>query len=151
MACSSQSIHERISESLKLKIPENIDIEYEDSHGGFHGDGETIAIIKFTESQGDKILSDILKKGEWENLPLSESLELLMYGGEMNEIKYNFNLADQLDMPVIENGYYFFINRHPDSGSEKGDFLIFNQGSFNFTIGIYDVDTQTMYYLEFDT
>jgi len=33
---------------LGIKIPANVKIEYEDTHGGFHGDGETFAKIQFT-------------------------------------------------------------------------------------------------------
>ena len=60
-------------------------------------------------------------------------------------------LAELLDMPSIENGYWFFDNRHSNSISPKEDSNLFNQSSFNFTIAVYDIDTQTLYYLEFDT
>jgi len=151
IGCSSQTINERISNVVGVEIRESIEIEHKDSHGGFHGDGETVAVIKFNETDGEKIQSDILKSKEWVNLPLSENLSLLMYGGEKNSIHYSYNLAEKLDMPVVSNGYYFFVNRHSNRVSSKDDIDIFNQNSFNFTIAVYDIDTQTMYYLEFDS
>ncbi len=30
--------------NLGIEIPKDIKIEYEDTHGGFHGDGETVAV-----------------------------------------------------------------------------------------------------------
>ena len=151
ISCSSQSINKIISKSLGVEIPKSIKIDYEDTHGGFLGDGDTVAVIEFDESTGEEIQSEILNNKDWYNLPLSENLNLIMYGGEKNNINYGFNLAEKLDMPAIENGYYFFVNRHSNRVSSKDDSDLFDQHSFNFTIAIYDIDTQTLYYLEFDT
>lgn len=149
--CFKASNVEIVSQSIGIKIPESIKIAYEDSHGGFLGDGETVAVIEFDESTGEEIQSEILNNKDWYNLPLSENLNLIMYGGKKNNINYGLNLAEKLDMPVIENGFYFFFNRHSDRISRKDDSNIFDQHSFNFTIAVYDIDTQTLYYLEFDT
>jgi hypothetical protein len=46
--CFSQALYKKISATLGIKIPANVKIEYEDTHGGFHGDGETFAKIQFT-------------------------------------------------------------------------------------------------------
>lgn len=46
--CYLRAINKKISASLGIKIPANVKIEYEDTHGGFHGDGETFAKIQFT-------------------------------------------------------------------------------------------------------
>lgn len=149
--CFSESINKRISISLGIEIPKDIKIEYEDTHGGFHGDGETVAVFEFNNSMGEDIQSEILNNEDWNKLPLSENLDLIMYGGEKEGIDYAYNLAELLDMPPIENGYWFFNNRHSNSISPKEDLNLFNQYSFNFTIAVYDIDTQTLYYLKFDT
>lgn len=151
VACSSQSMNERISKSVGVKINENIQLDYEDTHGGFQGDGEIVAVISFDVPVGDKILTDIRQSKGWHHLPLSQNLSLLMYGGEEDNQQYSFNLAEKLAMPTIENGYYFFVNRHPNRVSSVDDTNIFKEGSFNFTLAVYDVDTRIMYYLEFDT
>lgn len=150
-ACSSQSIHTHISQVIGVPIHESTEIEYEDNHGGFHDEGIITAVIKFDEIEGEKVQSDILKSMEWTDLPLSENLSLMMYGGERNTIHYNHNLAEVFDMPNVTHGYYFFLNRHPNSLSPHNDKDIFDQASFNFTLAIYDVDRNIMYYLEFDT
>ena len=149
--CFSESINKRISKSLGIEIPKNIKIEYEDTHGGFHGDGETVVVVEFNNSIGEDIKSKISNNEDWNSLPLSENLDLIMYGGQKEGIDYAYNLAEALDMPPIENGYWFFNNRHSNSISPKEDSNLFNQYSFNFKIAVYDIDTQTLYYLEFDT
>ena len=149
--CFSESINKRISRSLGIEIPKDIKIEYEDTHGGFHGDGETVAVVEFNNSIGEDIQSEMLNNEGWNKLPLSENLDLIMYGGKKEGMDYAYNLAELLDMPSIENGYWFFDNRHSNSISPKEDSNLFNQSSFNFTIAVYDIDTQTLYYLEFDT
>ena len=53
--CFSESINKRISRSLGIEIPKDIKIEYEDTHGGFHGDGETVAVVEFNNSIGEDI------------------------------------------------------------------------------------------------
>ena len=57
--CFSESINKRISRSLGIEIPKDIKIEYEDTHGGFHGDGETVAVVEFNNSIGEDIQSYI--------------------------------------------------------------------------------------------
>ena len=56
--CFSESINKRISRSLGIEIPKDIKIEYEDTHGGFHGDGETVAVVEFNNSIGEDIQSN---------------------------------------------------------------------------------------------
>ena len=57
--CFSESINKRISRSLGIEIPKDIKIEYEDTHGGFHGDGETVAVVEFNNSIGEDIQYNI--------------------------------------------------------------------------------------------
>lgn len=40
---------------------------------------------------------------------------------EKEGMDYAYNLAELLDMPSIENGYWFFDNRHSNSISPKED------------------------------
>ena len=48
-----------------------------DSHRGFHGDGDYVLILDCSENK-EKALE---YTKEWEILPLTENLQLLMYGG----------------------------------------------------------------------
>lgn len=133
-------------------VKEDFEItEEKDSHGGFVGDGDYYLILDCSKNQEkvDEIISD------WEALPLSENLELIMYGGTKDGTTYSYELYKIGNFPKIENGYYKFIDRNSNVSKESGDASddsnLFKRHSFNFSIAMYDSDTKTMYYLEFDT
>ena len=49
------------------------------------------------------------------------------------------------------NGYYFFIDRHSENKDIYDSSEILNRHSFNFTILLYDCDTDLLYIIEEDT
>lgn len=122
-------------------------IEEFDTHGGFHGDGSYYLILDCSENKQDALEN----ASGWKPLPLSENLALIMYGGCKDGMWYGYNLAKEANIPAIENGYYIFKDRHSDSRNSADDSELFNRHSFNFSIAIYDLDTDIMYYFEFDT
>ena len=149
--CYSQALYKKISATLGIKIPANVKIEYEDTHGGFHGDGETFAKIEFDAFQAEEILRQIESLESCHELHLSANLHLIMYGGEKDNVEYIYNFAKKFGIPHIKKGYWFFIDRHDKSTSPEKDEDIFERSSFNFTLAIYDTDTNTLYYFELDT
>ena len=110
-------------------------VEEIDTHGGFHGDGSYYLILDCSDNK-DKALE---KVKNWNKLPLSENLNNIMYGN---------SLTEETHLPIIENGYYMFKDRQTDS---TDDSAIFDKASYNFSIAIYDSDTDKMYYFDFDT
>ena len=125
---------------------------YTDNHGGFHGDGETYAKIIFS----DESFCDAIKQNsEWSDLPLSENLNVVVYGGTLpNGEPWGSFIEDENDQPLIptiSNGYYFFKDRHYESRNRKDDSLIFERYSFNLTLAIYDSDSKVLYFYEIDT
>ena len=52
-------------------------------------------------------------------------------------------------LPEVENGYYRLIDRQMENGFVTAAML--ERASLNFTLGIYDTDTDTLYYCEMDT
>ena len=121
-------------------------IEELDTHGGFHGDGSYHLILDCSANKQDAAE----KVSTWNTLPLSENLALIMYGGHKDGMWYGYNLAEEANIPTIENGYYIFQDRHSDSRDTADDSALFDRTSFNFSIAIYDSDTNIMYYFEFD-
>lgn len=118
-----------------------------DTHGGFHGDGSYRLIL---DCSGNRQEALEIVRG-WKPLPLSENLALILYGGFKDGMWYGYNLAKEANIPTIENGYYIFKDRHSDSIDRTDDSELFDRTSFNFSIAIYDSDTDIMYYFEFDT
>lgn len=122
-------------------------VEELDTHGGFHGDGSYYLILDCSDNK-EKALDLV---DTWNQLPLSKNLNLIMFGGEKNGVTYGYELAKEAHIPKIENGYYIFEDRSSESKDSTDDKELLNRSSFNFSVAIYDCDTNKLYYFEFDT
>ena len=116
-------------------IRENLDINikpyqvefHEDTHGGFHGDGEEIIIFAPTEKQTEKI------KSQWNKTPIENGIYSLIFA----KVEYNgLELAKHIPNA---KGYWFYKNRNS-----------FADGySYNFSFAFFD--GEKVYYYELDT
>lgn len=149
--CSTESHQDYIAKQINIKMPNVLNIEYMDDHGGFHGDGQKFAKIEFDKTNGQNILMQIENYEKWNKLPLTENLNLIMYGGSKDNIEYTHKFAEKLGIPQIDNGYWLFTDRHTESTYPEKDTELFERHSFNFTLAMYDGDNNTLYYFEFDT
>lgn len=111
VGCSIQNQSKDISNELRISIPKEVEISSYDTHSGFHGDGTTYTRIKFRNEVAENICTEIKDNNNWNKLPLSENLQLIMYGGTKNNIEFNYNLADEVGIPIVESGYWIFIDR----------------------------------------
>ena len=118
----------------------------QDSHGGFHGDG----LYAVALDCADRMEEMQALTSDWQELPLTENLELLLYGGEKDGWSYAYDLAEETAIPQIENGCYFFNNRHSRAIDSQDD-DIFSQHSFNLSLAIFDRDQDILYLLCYDT
>ena len=135
-----------ISRQLNADLTDAKLVRYEDSHGGFLGDGETVAILDMSRAS-EKFLDRV--EG-WNPLPLSENLQLLLYGGRRDIKSYDgFAFLKEKGIPEVVNGFWYFRNRQEDIDWRNDD--IFDAYSFNFTVAIYNKDTATLYFYEIDT
>lgn len=125
------------SDYFGFKLTEFTIVEENDTHGGFHGDGTYNLILDCSENsnRAHGIIED------WKELPLSDNLNLVMYS----------NFAKEANWPTIGNGVYKFIDRHSESDNKSDDTNLLRRHSFNFSIAVYDLDTDTLYYFEMDT
>lgn len=130
-------------DALGVKRSE-VTIRYEkDDHGGFLGDGTTL-IIAALPAFPEKIETS----KDWRPLPLSAPLTELVEQYLSDELKDG---NGRRLLPVVEHGFYCFVDRHSESVDPKDDSELLQRFSFNFTLSIYDTDTDTLYYIEFDT
>lgn len=120
-------------------------IEEEDTHGGFHGDGEYFLTLDCS-SDPDRARQIV---ADWTPLPLSNNLELLMYGGQKEYAVYHGWVEER--WTKVENGVYRFYNYHTENTDPSDDSGLFSDSSYNFDIAIYDFDNDTLYYYELDT
>ncbi|MBR6801320.1 MAG: hypothetical protein IKM61_06185 [Eubacteriaceae bacterium] len=118
-------------------------MKYEDSHGGFFGDGTAVAVFDVSCWENRSYETE-----KWKDLPMTEDIELLLYGGTKDGVTYGFDLALNNDIPYIENGRYFFWDRLNDTFSDND---LFSGASFNISVFLLDEDEYKLYFLEFDT
>lgn len=151
VGCGKKDIQSDISESLGIDVRKGNVLMDSDSHGGFHGDGMLFQQISFEDSK----FSDEIKYNDgWKPMPLSQNMEALVYGIEVDTSSIGPYLTDESGdtiIPDIQNGYYYFYDRHSESKDPFSDKDILNRASFNFTLALYDSDNRVLYYVEFDT
>lgn len=97
-------------------------------------------------------LNQIKGNTSWKQLPVSYPVDALLYGtqnGSSSIGPYVTESGKKL-FPKAETGYYYFKDRHTGAGGQ-GSKDVVNRYSFNFTVALYDEDTRTLYYCEFDT
>lgn len=109
----------------------------DDDHGGFHGDGMRLAVIRFDEAADEELLQSV--EG-WSPLPLDDVMDETLY--ERIEGIY----PSDARLPRVEHGYWYFRDRASDTSRP-----FTTRYSYNFTAAIYDTDTNTLYYCEVDT
>lgn len=129
-----------ISEQLDVDVSAGTVVSEWDTHGGFHGDGTTFMEIRFSDGG---CLNEIALSPAWAPLPLTPNLRELVS-----------RLRDPEDAPLlphVSNGYYCFIDRFYTATDPKDDTNVLRRGSFNFTLAVYDADTNILYYIEEDT
>ena len=137
--CSNESI---ISD-MGIKDTTCEILEEKDTHGGFLGDGDYFARIKCSK------IEDKLNK-KWKELPISSELKEVTEMKQCNE-KNCKDIYERYNIPNIENGYYYFEDRHSESTNKYDDKDINKRSSYNFTFAILDKDTNMIYYYELDT
>ena len=124
-------------------------VEETDSHGGFLGDGEYHLILDCSKNteEARAIVQD------WKSLPFSETLEKYLYGEEIDGVYCTSGFADEYHWPVIINGVYKFVDRHSDATDRSNEIQWHSEErySVNFSVAIYDFDTDTLYYYSKDT
>lgn len=144
-ACESESTQNIVSEALNIDVSSGSEVSHYDTHSG-NGDGTSCIVLSFND---DSVLEEIASNTEWKAFPLDETTQTLVYGMEDEKSKAGPILSDGDGNPLvpdIQNGYYRLIDRHSDRETD-----ILDRYSFNFTVGLYDTDNNTLYFCELDT
>lgn len=136
-----------VADALEVQLPRGEVLETVETHGGFHGDGETYIVIRFEEDISHRLVGEF-----WHDLPMSEGVSTCFYGRETETMTYGAHVNDGAGFAdPITNGRYYFCDRHSRAVDPADDSQLFDRGSFNYTAAIYDADTCTLYYFKFDT
>ena len=146
-ACAPADPLEICSAELGADLTAGALVYRDDTHGGFHGDGETILSLVLPEFSPPA-------SPNWHPLPLSENLSRVFYGASGEGFTHNPLCDDGSGgalVPRIENGCWFFLDRHSQSTDPADDSALFSRHSWNFTAAVYDYDTGTLYLFRLDT
>ena len=121
-----------VSEEIYADVSGGAVINNFDTHGGFHGDGDTYIEMKMPLSFEEELKDN----SEWQILPMSE---IVRQQCDMHIDKPNDENWEKV-IPDVKNGYYYYINRDPNSKWTPA----------HFTVAVYDFDTNILYYWERD-
>ena len=121
----------RIGRALGVDVSGGTLARFEDSHGGFHGDGLTAAEVEL-----DGLEEGLADAPGWRPLPMTE------------------NAARALQMfqeegGAPEEGFYYLYDRQ--SQDPYDDSQLHQRYSWNFTLAVYDSGAGRLCYYEFDT
>ena len=144
-----------LSTTLGIDLAQGTVQEAWDDHGGFHGDGVSYIQLAFPD---DAFLNEIRGRAGWQPLPLDEPLTILAYGlteesegWVVQEGPYLTGEDGESLLPLVENGWYYFEDRHSEAADPQDTSQVLDRHSFNFTLAIYDSDSRTLHFCEFDT
>ena len=131
------------SSQIEIQIPLFAKMEEKDTHGGFHGDGEAFVKVYFSNEQAEKFINRINENSHWSKLPMPERLQKRVSNARDKEMK----------IPNIANGYWFFENRHTKAKDKYNYSEMFdsNRASSNFSVAVFDTDTNILYFYALDT
>ena len=129
------------SSLLETSIPIFAKMEEKDTHGGFHGDGQSLVKVYFSDKQTEKFIKKIKKNTHWNELPMDEMLQTCISN----------NIKDEIYVPIIENGYCFFLDRHSEATDKYKYNEIFDRASLNYSIAIFDINSNILYIYSLDT
>ena len=148
--CKSENNQINISKAIGVDVSTGSEISNYDVHG-FFGDGTTCIKLSFSDNT---CLNQIKENLSWHALPLSDNLFTLIYGTDDRENSVGPYIIDSNSNPLvpkIENGYYYFTDRHSESSNNQDDTDLLKRSSINCTVAIYDMDTNMLYYCTLDT
>ena len=141
------TLEEEIAETLGVQAQTGEIVYADDSHAGFHGDGEAFVILEFEED--DELIRSVEENARWHALPMNEAERLLVYGGRKDGVFHGAVVSALV--PEVEEGWYRLIDRHHLAGDEADAEQMMERYSYNLTLGIYDAARKRLYYVEVDT
>lgn len=147
--CGSKNPQAMVSEALGVDASTGSTMSSMDTHSG-NGDGTAYVELHF---DGNEMVKQIQEDDAWKPFPLDKTAQTLVYGVSDETSSVGPFLTDEEGkalVPEIANGYYRLIDRQVEQDKATGADIL-NRASFNFTVGLYDTDTNTLYCCELDT
>lgn len=123
-----------------------------DSHGGFHGDGISMAVYALDK---DAAVGQLQTLPGWRKGPLDENASTLSYGsGTQANRQQGPYITDQDSRPLVPQkdwAYWYFEDRQAEKSSdERYSTDVLNRSSLNFTLALYE-SSGRLYVFKMDT
>lgn len=152
-ACQPSGAVQEAAYTLGLDLSAGWVASSADTHGGFQGDGIEYVEVAFSDNA---LLDQLEQSAVWMPLPLPEPLYIIAYGAHTQDgfagpYLCRPDSGGEPLLPFIDNGYYYFEDRHAQSTAAYDANDVLDRASFNFTLAIYDADAKTLYYCKYDT
>lgn len=150
-ACSgTRSTPENVAQELGVSLPETVSVGYEDTHGGFHGDGETFVTLTFSADDAAALQAQLAEQG-WQPLPMEGEMRAAVYGGALDGVNYGDGVFARYSVSAPVNGWYWFFDRHSEATDPHSADGLLGRYSMNYSAAVFDADRNTLYYYELDT
>ena len=113
---------------------------YEDTHGGFHGDGDIFMSFSLNEKELEKLKKDVEENSNWKIID-EESRAYLYVGGGV----YNGYLQGLV--PEFKNGYFCIYDKQTENFAfpKKGSY------SHNYIAAVCSIEDKVIYIYGMDT
>lgn len=138
----------KATQLLSTELPRPVSVQWEDSHGGWFGDGVLYGRLTFSPAAGEALAQQLADSSTWHPLPLSQDLKTFLLGGEKDGVRYGPALSGTQTLPAVEKGYYYVLDR---KHSMEGDSLLLGDTSTDVTVGVYDSQRSILYVITYDS
>lgn len=133
--CTASPAQEPAQE-LDLTLPEGDVLTDIDTHGGFHGDGNSCLILAFSPENGEALAQELAGREDWYPLPLDEQ------SAHVLDSTLSLLEDDGFTYTLPTQGWYWYLDRSPE-----GHQLEF---PLNCTLAIYDSQSDQLAYFRSD-
>lgn len=149
-ACSwywqpKQQIPRTISRELELNVRGGQLLSHTDTHGGFHGDGETLTVLDLTKAQAQATEDALPLRTDWHPMTTQD----------LNERALFMLLETQSELPCPlpdpEVCWYWVYDRHRKAVDTGDISSIFGRNSLNFDFALYDPTHGRLWFFSLDT
>lgn len=140
LGLGAAGMERHLENRLGIKLPKGAAVIYEDSHGGFHGDGVLTAVVDCSEPDQGKELIETISQS-WRESPIGSEL------WERFQAVWRQNGGQIPPLPEEPQGFWFYRDRFQEQYGKKCEF---NPVLENCTFALMDTEQGRLYVLETD-
>lgn len=137
-------------EATGIELPEYEHYSMHDTRNDLFDSGILYVTCSFDEENGAILAEDLEESPLWKALPATENLNVMLYGGEIDGVSYDYKLAKRVGLDEIEDGYWYFYNLQNGAMYAHSDETLLDQSSFEIICAIYDTDERVLHYIKYD-